>query len=127
MPKRPDLPTRVRDREQRYRALAGRLADIGLISPGSLVRRHTRCGKPNCRCQADPPQLHGPYWQWTATVDGKTVTRRLTEHQADLYRQWIDNDRELRRLVTQLRRAADATIELILQSAEDPANPPDKV
>jgi hypothetical protein len=27
----------------------------------------------------DPAQLHGLYWQWTAKVNGKTVTRRLSE------------------------------------------------
>ncbi|MGH8903826.1 MAG: DUF6788 family protein [Egibacteraceae bacterium] len=43
---------------------------------------HTCCGSPGCRCHADPPQPHGPYYQWTAKANGKTVTRRLTEHQA---------------------------------------------
>ncbi len=38
----------------------------------SVASRHTRCGKAGCRCQADPPRLHGPYRQWTAIIDGKT-------------------------------------------------------
>ena len=33
------------------------------------------CGTPSCRGRADPPQMHGPYWQWTAKIDGKTLTR----------------------------------------------------
>lgn len=116
MPGRTDHAARLASRERRYRELAGRLADIGLVSPGSVVRRYTRCGKPNCRCHTDPPELHGPYWQWTASIDGKTVTRRITERQAKLYRQWIANDRQLRQLVTKLRSAANDTIELILQT-----------
>lgn len=64
--------------EHRYRELAAQIADLGYIRAGSLALRHNRCGKPNCRCHADPPQLHGPYWQWTAKIDGKTVNRRLT-------------------------------------------------
>ncbi len=130
LPSRPARPARPlhpvdphRRRQQHYRQLAGRLADIGLISPGSLIRRHTRCGKPGCRCQAEPPQMHGPYWQWTATVDGNTVTRRLTERQADRYREWIANDRQLRQLIQQLRRAA-AAIKLILQAEESPDTSP---
>jgi hypothetical protein len=45
-----------------------------------------------------PPQAHGPYNQWTAKVNGKTVTRRLTETEAAHYREWIAiaNDRRLR-------------------------------
>lgn len=44
-----------------------------------------RCANHNCRCHADPPQPHGPYWQWTAKINGKTVTPRLTDPEAALY------------------------------------------
>ncbi len=76
---------RIAAYERRYRALARQLADVGLIAAGSITRRYTRCGSPGCRCHADPPQPHGPYWQWTAKVNGKTVTRRLTPTEAALY------------------------------------------
>ena len=46
----------------------------GFALPGTLADRMTRCGRPNCRCHADPPRLHGPYHQWTRKKDGKTVT-----------------------------------------------------
>ena len=62
--------------ERQYRALTARLAEIGFISAGSLVERTTSCGKPGCRCQADPPQRHGPYYQWSRAVAGKTISRR---------------------------------------------------
>jgi hypothetical protein len=70
--------------------------------PGSLVTRMMRCGKPNCRCKNDPPQLHGPYLQWTRTVKGKTKTKLLTPEQAERYQSWMDEARELRRLVAEL-------------------------
>lgn len=92
--------------ERRYRELAGQLAEIGLVSSGSVTRRYTRCGTAGCRCHADPPRPHGPYYQWTAKVDGKTVTRRLTAQEAKLYREWIANDRQLRRVIQQMRRVA---------------------
>jgi len=96
--------------ERRYRELASRIADIGFVMPGSLIQRHTRCGTPTCRCHADPPQLHGPYWQWTTKVDGKTITRRLTNDEAALYQEWTTNDRELRDLTHKMRTlAAKAT------------------
>lgn len=103
--------------ERRYRELAAQLAEIGYICSGSLALRHNRCGKPNCRCHADPPHLHGPYWQWTAKVDGKTVNRRLTPTEAELYSEWIDNDRRLRDLVNQMREVAAKATEIRLAQA----------
>jgi hypothetical protein len=61
-----------------------------------------RRGKPGCRCKEDPPQLHGPYIQWTRTVAGKTVTQLLSEDQLARYQPWFENARELRELLTQL-------------------------
>jgi len=63
--------------ERRYRQLLEQLSEIGYIRSGSLAPRYNYCGKPNCRCHGDPPQPHGPYYQWTAKVNGKTINRRL--------------------------------------------------
>lgn len=114
---RPTTAARLAGYERRYRQLAGQLAHIGLIASGSVVRRYTRCSSPGCRCHANPPQPHGPYYQWTAKVDGKTVTRRLTERQAGLYKEWIGNDRQLRALIGQMRQVAAKVTELLLNEA----------
>ena len=97
---------RLENYERRYRELAEQLACIGLISSGTVTRRFTHCATPGCRCHGDPPQPHGPYYQWTTKVNGKTVTRRLSATEAKLYQQWIDNDRKMRRLITQMRHVA---------------------
>ena len=110
---------RLADYQRRYRNLAAQLADIGYIAAGSLAQRHNRCGKPNCRCHGDPPQLHGPYWQWTAKVNGKTVTRRLSQSEAELYQEWIANDRQLRAIITQMRQVAAKATELTLKEAKN--------
>jgi Family of unknown function (DUF6788) len=78
------------------------LAAAGFALPGTLADRMTRCGRPNCRCHADPPRLHGPYHQWTRKKDGKTATRILSDDQLADYRPWFDNHRRLRELITQL-------------------------
>jgi hypothetical protein len=75
---------------------------------------YNRCGKPSCACHADPSRPHGPYWQWTAKVNGKTVNRRLSEREARLYQEWIDNDRRLRRVVDELHKIAAEATQLIL-------------
>ncbi len=107
------------DRYQaRYRELAAELAEIGFISPGSLVVRETSCGKPGCRCQADPPQRHGPYYQWSRAVVGKTISRRLTAEQAEIYRTWIANRKRLETIIAQMQEvSADAGEILLRQTA----------
>ncbi|MGB7979299.1 MAG: DUF6788 family protein [Candidatus Nanopelagicales bacterium] len=105
--------------QRRYRALAAQLADVGYIAAGSITHRHTRCANSNCRCRADPPQMHGPYWQWTAKVNGKTVTRRLSQTEAELYQGWIDNDRQLRAITAQMRDIAAEATDLILKQAKN--------
>jgi hypothetical protein len=88
--------------EQARAAIAAALSQIGFALPGSIVIRRTRCGKPRCACKGDPPALHGPYIQWTRTVNGKTVTRQLTPAQYHTYAPWLDNARRLRALAAEL-------------------------
>jgi hypothetical protein len=78
------------------------LADASFALPGTLADRLTRCGHPGCRCHADPPQMHGPYHQWTRKKDGKTSTRILTDDQLADYAPWFDNHRRLRDLISEL-------------------------
>lgn len=107
---------RLASYQRRYRELAAQLADVGYISAGSITRRYTKCTNENCRCHHGHP--HGPYWQWTAKEAGKTITRRLTPAEARLYQEWIDNDRQLRKILAQMRRIAAQASELLLNDAE---------
>ena len=88
--------------DEQRRTLAAQIAEIDAVLPGTLVTRSTRCGKPTCRCKADPPQLHGPYHQWTRKIDGRTRTRLLTPEQAARYQPWFDNARRMRQLLAEL-------------------------
>jgi hypothetical protein len=92
---------RTRDLAQ-YARLKRGVQAVGFIRRGSLVRRFMPCGKPGCACQATPPVLHGPYYQWTRKVRGKTVTVRLTRAHAQLVAAWIANGRRLDRLVARM-------------------------
>ncbi|MGH2697320.1 MAG: DUF6788 family protein [Actinomycetota bacterium] len=114
------MPSRLETYERKYRALAAEIAEIGFISPGSLVRRETTCGKPGCRCGGDPPRRHGPYYQWSRAVGGKTVSRRLDEREAQLYRDWIANRRRLERIVTEMENLSAAAGEILLRQAATP-------
>jgi hypothetical protein len=97
-----DSVSPTRRQQDRAERITAELASLGLALPGTLIERHVRCGQPGCRCHADPPVLHGPYWQWTRKVAGRTITRLVPDDQLDDYRQWLDNDRRLRALVAEL-------------------------
>ncbi|MDQ2729415.1 MAG: hypothetical protein M3Y91_16485 [Actinomycetota bacterium] len=108
------MASRLQRYEEKYNSLAAELGGVGYISPGSLVARETTCGKANCRCGADPPQRHGPYYQWSRAVAGKTVSRRLDEHQAALYREWIANRRHLEGIISRMEEISAAAGEILL-------------
>jgi len=114
------MPTRLERYEEKYRSLAKESAALGFISPGSLVSRTTVCGKPGCRCMAYPPERHGPYYQWSRSIGGKTVSRRLSEEQAALYREWIGNRQRLERILDEMTEVAAAAGEILLLQAAQP-------
>ena len=96
----------------------------GLALPGTLTVRAYACGKPNCRCHADPPRLHGPYAEWTRKIGGKTVTRRLTPAELAEYQPLFDNAKKLRALLAELQ---DLTLEIIEEGSSPGAvNPPNR-
>ena len=84
-------------------------AAAGPALPGTLTVRAYACGKPNCRCHAGPPRLHGPYAEWTRKIGGTTITRRLTSRELAEYQPLFDNAKKLRALLTELQ---DLTLEI---------------
>jgi hypothetical protein len=113
------MVSRLERYETRYRSLTAELVDLGFIISGSLVVRETTCGKAGCRCMGDPPQRHGPYFQWSRTLEGKTVTRRLNEREADLYREWIANRGRLKRIIAQMEEVSALAGEILLREADE--------
>lgn len=118
------MPENLPQLRRRHQALAARLGQVGFASPGSITSRFTYCGKPGCRCQASPPQPHGPYYQLTRKLAGKTVTTRLTEGQAARYTEWINNQRELRRVLGEMEDISRQAAELILGKTPEPDKRP---
>lgn len=104
---------------KRYEALKRAVADVALIRRGSLVRRFMPCGKPGCRCQARRPALHGPYYQWTRKLRGKTVTVRVSKAEARLIEEWIENGRRLDKIVGQMQQVSDRLTEPLLRASRN--------
>jgi hypothetical protein len=84
---------------QDYAQLRADLAEIGYILQGSVTERRIPCGKVGCACTADIQAWHGPYIQWSRRKAGRTVSTYLTQEQAVLCREWIDNNRKLQKVI----------------------------
>src|SRR6476646_8679343 len=93
------------------RVAASHQAEAAKIAAELAAIAATGMVLPGCICHADPPRLHGPYWQWTRKVAAKTVCRWLSADQHDDYQPWIDNDRRLRELLARLEALGAAAFE----------------
>jgi len=96
---------------EEYQRLQEQLANTGYISTGSITTVYRKCGKPYCYCAKDKNALHGPYNVWTRKVKGKTVTRNLTDAQAELCRECIQNLRRLEGIVEKMKELSVKHIE----------------
>jgi len=64
--------------------------------------------------------MHGPYYDWTRKVKGKTVTVRLTPEQAHLMKKWIANARQLDNIVREMLQVSERITDPLLQAAGSP-------
>jgi hypothetical protein len=92
------------DAKAKIETLKRKILRLGFVRPGSLVRRFMPCGKAGCHCMDVLPRLHGPYFEWSYKVVGKTRTRRLSKEQAKLCREWLRDHKTLKRIVRLMER-----------------------
>lgn len=90
----------------RIRQIKDMLSQLGPLLPGSLSTQWNVCGKPGCRCK-DPkkPRMHGPYYQLSFTVDGKSSSLFVKKPQLKELRNCIKRYRRFRALNTKLLSA----------------------
>ena len=61
--------------EQQVQKIKKELLDLGPMLPGSLSRQWNVCGTPGCKCKdSRNPVRHGPYYQLSFSVKGKSST-----------------------------------------------------
>jgi len=85
--------------ESRIEALKEELTALGDLRPGSLSKQYNVCGKPECRCKANPPRKHGPYYQLSFTWKGKSHSQFVRPENVAGVKQQLRNYRRLRRLL----------------------------
>jgi len=58
-------------------ALLQQISELGDFQPGSITSATRRCGSPSCHCAQPNDPGHGPHFQLTQKIEGKTVTQNL--------------------------------------------------
>ena len=105
-----DSETKLAKLRRDYQTAQAQFQRLGYVLPGTLQKRQYRCGKPNCRC-ATKGLLHGPYYQWTRKINGKTVNLNLDPKSASIVKEWIRNNRKLRKLCDRLEKTSLAALQ----------------
>jgi len=91
------------DTADRISGLMMQLAELGPLLPGSISEQWNTCGKSTCRCKAkDNPQKHGPYYQLSYSIGGKSSSMFIKPGDLAEARRRQDNYREFKRLNNEL-------------------------
>ena len=85
------------------------LAALGDLRPGSLSTQYNVCGSPGCKCKADPPVKHGPYYQVSYTRKGKSSTKFVKKEDLPEVRRQLKNYQRMKLL---MEKWIDLAIEL---------------
>jgi hypothetical protein len=93
------MESRVRTLQLRIERIKRELCEIGELRPGVLSKQYNVCGQPSCRCKADPPRKHGPYYQLAWARHGRNTTRFIRESDAPRVRKELKNYERLQTLV----------------------------
>lgn len=66
--------------EKKIKAIKNKIFQLGPMLPGSLKKQWNVCGKKQCKCK-DPknPKKHGPYYQLSFSIKGKSSTLFVKE------------------------------------------------
>ena len=104
-----DPPVELGDLEQDRSRLYGDLSRVGDFRRGALHAVRRKCGKANCAC-ADPAHPgHGPQYNFTRSVGGRTVNVHLKPGpELDKLEREVANYERFRALVAEVTEVNEA-------------------
>ena len=107
----------VRAQAQRFRQTRRELLQLEYFVKGTVLKRMMKCGRPQCACHHDPSKRHGPYFQWTYKVNGKTVNVKLTAESAPLYKAATKQQRKLKTVLAKLEQLSRTALARLAKQA----------
>ena len=115
-------PTRsspLRNADRRFREAQRDLQQLDYFLKGTVLKRMMKCGQPNCACHRDPAQRHGPYFEWTYKVKGKTINVKLSPQAASLYQTATRQYRKLKAILTRMERSSRTALAYLAKQADN--------
>lgn len=83
------------------------LEKLGPILPGTLSEQWNVCGQQGCRCKDKKnPVKHGPYYQLSYTIGGKSSTMFVKQERLEEVRKGMRNYRKFKELYHELLLAS---------------------
>ena len=104
---------------QRFRQARQELHQLDYFLKGTVSKRMMKCGQPQCACHRDPSQRHGPYFEWTYKVKGKTVNVKLTAQAAPLYQAATKQNRKLKTVLARMEHLSRTALARLAKQAEN--------
>lgn len=92
--------------ERKIEQLRKKLTKLGPMLPGSISEQWNVCGTPGCRCKdAKNPVKHGPYYQLSFTVGGKSSTMFIKKEDLPEARRRLKRYQQFKALCTDIIQA----------------------
>jgi hypothetical protein len=104
--------------QQRFRQALQELQQLDYFLKGTVLKRLMKCGRPQCACHRDPAKRHGPYFEWTYKVKGKTVNVKLSPQAAPLYQAATKQHRKLKTVLAKLERISKTALAHLAKQAD---------
>ena len=108
----------LRTQAQRFAQTKRELLEIEYFVKGTVSKRMMKCGQPHCACHQDPAKRHGPYFEWTYKLSGKTVNVKLTAEAASLYKAATKQQRKLKAVLSKLERLSRTALAGLAKHAQ---------
>jgi hypothetical protein len=118
-PRQATRSSSLRTPAQRFRQVQRELQELDYFLKGTVLKRMMKCGQPQCACHRDPTKRHGPYFEWTYKVKGKTVNVKLSPQAAPLYQAATKQHRKLKALLARLERLSRTALARLAKQADD--------
>jgi hypothetical protein len=105
--------------QQRFRQALQELQQLDYFLKGTVLKRLMKCGRPQCACHRDPAKRHGPYFEWTYKVKGKTVNVKLSPQGAPVYKAATKQHRQLKIFLARLERMSKTALAHLANQADN--------
>jgi hypothetical protein len=112
--------------ERRRAELFGLISQVGDFRRGALNAVFRKCGKPNCACAQPGHRGHGPQWNLTRRVSGKTVNVHLRPGpELDKTRREVAEHQRFLGLVEEVTQVSEAICAARPLARQEPPPPPE--